>query len=317
MISIIIVTWNCKEEVMNCLRSLAELRNLPADLQTIVVDNGSEDGTRELLQASSSRFLDVGLEVTYNSKNVGLSSATQQAYHEARGDLILLCNPDITFNDNVRRLVAYGLSHPNEMITTEMVNRDGTLQRVIHRRFATVTRVFFDFSTIGTYLDEKFMNHLVRKNYTYQNEILPLVAAIEQPGASFLLFNRGSLDKVGVIFDLGFPVWWNDVDLARRAEKAGIQRTLLSDVKVEHGLGRSGSRKMPSGTQWYVFCRSMLLYARKWKMHPHILKLLFCADAILSVPLTAVVQSRTRGILGVVKKTIPRAAAQMSGVLGS
>ncbi len=317
MLSIIIVTWNCQEEVMNCLRSLSGLRDLPAGLQTLVVDNGSEDGTRESLQASSSILTDIGLEVTYNSRNVGLSSATQQAYRKARGNWILLCNPDITFNENLNRLVDYGFSHPDEMITAEMVNDNGTLQRVIHRRFATITRVFFDFSTVGTYLDEKFMNHLVRKNYSYQGEILPPVAAVEQPGASFLLFNRGLIERLGFIFDARLPVWWNDVDLARRAERAGIQRTLLSDAKVKHGLGRSGSRKMPSRTQWFVFCRSMLFYARRWKMHPHLLQLLFCADAILSVPLSAIVQGRTRGILGVLRKTIPRAAAQMSGVLGS
>ena len=64
MLSIIIVAWNCQEEVMNCLRSLAELKDLLPDLQTLVVDNGSEDGTRQSLEASSSRFTNIGLEVT-------------------------------------------------------------------------------------------------------------------------------------------------------------------------------------------------------------------------------------------------------------
>ena len=317
MLSIIIVAWNCQEEVMNCLRSLAELRDLPPDLQTLVVDNGSEDGTRQSLEASSSRFTNIGLEVTYNSRNVGLSSATQQAYRKAHGSWILLCNPDVTFNANLGQMVAYGISHPDEMITADMVNNDGTLQRVIHRRFATITRVFFDFATVGTYLDEKFMNHLVRRNYSYQNELLPSVAVIEQPGASFLLFNRGLIQKLGFIFDLALPVWWNDVDLARRAERAGIQRILLSEVRVKHGLGRSGSKKMPSGTQWRIFCRSMLFYARKWKMHPHLLQLMFCADAILTVPLSAIVQGRSHGIFKVLRRSIPRAAAQMSGILGA
>ena len=317
MLSIIIVTWNCRGEVENCLTSLAELKDLPADLETLVVDNASEDGTVGFLRDSSSSFADIGLDVTYNSRNVGLSAATEQANRKARGNLILLCNPDITFNENLRQLVAYGLSHPKEMVTVEMVNNDGTSQRVIHRRFPTVTRVFFDFGTVGTYLDQKFMNQLVRKNYSYQDEIFPPVAAIEQPGASFLLFNRSLIDQLGFIFDESLPVWWNDVDLARRAERAGIPRILLSDLNVRHGLGRSGSRKMPSMTQWYIFCRSMLFYARKWKMHPRLLQLLFCADAVFSVPLSVIVQGRSGGIFEVLRRSLPRAAAQVSGVLGA
>src|SRR5207245_5479258 len=105
MLSIIIVAWNCREEVMNCLRSLAELRDLPLDLQTLVVDNGSEDGTRQSLEASSSRFTNIGLEVTYNSRNVGLSSETKQAYQKANSSWILLCNLDLPLYDYLGQMV--------------------------------------------------------------------------------------------------------------------------------------------------------------------------------------------------------------------
>ena len=317
MLSIIIVTWNCQEEVMGCLKSLAELTESPLDIETLVVDNDSQDGTKEFLEASSPHFSGIGLQVMYNSKNLGLSNATQQAYQKAHGSWILLCNPDISFDSNFGQLVAYGYTHPNEIVVAEMINNDGTPQKVIHRKFPTITRIFFDFTLVGTYLDEKFMNHLVRKDYCYQNERLPPVAAIEQPGASFLLFNRIVIEKLGFIFDPSFPVWWNDVDLAMRAEEAGIRRILLSDVKVKHGLGGSGSRTMPSKTKRHVFCRSMILYARRWKMRPRLLQLLFCVDAILSVPLSTIIQRRTYGFFRALRRSIPHAAAQMSGVLGA
>src|SRR5438132_5006512 len=167
MLSIIIVTWNCQEQVMGCLKSLAELTQLPPDMEVLVVDNDSQDGTKEYLQTSSSGFTEIGLEVTYNSRNVGLSTATQQAYHKAHGSWILLCNPDIAFDKSLGQLIVYGFSHPNEIVTTAMVNNDGTPQKVIHRRFPTIARVFFDFALVGTYLDAKFMSHLVRKDYCY------------------------------------------------------------------------------------------------------------------------------------------------------
>jgi GT2 family glycosyltransferase len=317
LLTIIIVTWNCKEEINACLKSLHSLRASQLEFETILVDNGSDDGTRKFLQSKDSILDDIGLEVIFNGRNLGLSKATDQAYRKAKGDWILLCNPDIIFSPNVRSLFSYGISHPDEMVTVDMVSEDGTLQRVIHRRFPTLSRVFFDFALIGSYLDDKIMNRLVRKYYSYQTERFPPIAEIEQPGASFLFFSRRVVERLGYIFDTSLPVWWNDVDLAKRAERAGIRRILLSYVKVEHGLGRSGSNKMSSLTRWYVFCKSMMLYARSWKMHPRMLQILFCGDAIFSVPLFTLIQGRIHGIPMAIRISISRAAAQMKGVLSS
>jgi GT2 family glycosyltransferase len=316
VLTIIIVTWNCKEEISACLESLRELRETQLEFETIIVDNGSQDGTSQFLQSHASSFNEIGLKVTYNSRNTGLSSATEQAYRKAKGDWILLCNPDIAFSAAVSQLVSYGLSHPDAMITVDMVNDDGSTQRVIHRRFPTVSRAFFDFGIVGSYLDDKVMNHLVRKYYCYQTETFAPVAAIDQPGASLLFLSRAVVEKLGFIFDTSLPVWWNDVDLARRAEKAGIPRILLSYLKVTHGLGRSGSNKMSTETRFYVFFRSMMRYARTWKMHPQLLQMIFCADAIFGVPLYAVIQGRVHGFAKGLKRSILRAAAQTTGVLG-
>jgi len=261
MLSIIIVSWNSKEELMNCLKSLAQLAEISLEFEAIVVDNASEDGTVESIMGFMSDHRNITLRVIPNSRNVGLSKATDQAYREATGEWILLCNPDILFNRNVTVLLSYGHLHPNAMVTAEMVNENGKPQRVIHRRFPTVARVFFDFGSVGSYLDEKLMNHLVRKSYCYQDVEFAPVVALESPGASFLLLNRCLVDKLGSIFDPTFPVWWNDVDLARRAQAQGIERILLSNVKVKHGLGR-GSRGVSRPTRRYLFCRSMILYAR-------------------------------------------------------
>lgn len=317
MLTIIIVAWNCREEVVECLRSLARVGRFPLDFETIVVDNASEDGTASALQSMKVELSRLGFEVVLNTRNVGLSAATEQAFSLSKGEWILLCNPDIIFGTEARTLVSYGLSNPGEIVAPEMTDYDGKLQRVIHRRFPTVSRVFFDFAFVGSYLDEKLMHHLVRRNYAYQGETFPKIASIEQPGASFLLLSRSVVEKLGFIFDKRFPVWWNDVDLSRRAQAAGIQRTLLSEVKVRHGLGRSGSKRMPRSTQWHLFCRSMVSYALKWKMHPHLLRLLFSLDAIASVPVLVLVQSRFNGFRASFRSSISHAAAQLGGVLAA
>jgi len=313
MISIVIITWNSRDDVLRCLESISEYFDSSLEFETIVVDNGSRDGTGEALKEAQSLASKIGLKVMYNSENLGLSHATEQAYATAKGDWILLCNPDITFNSSIIKLFDYGLSHVDAMVTGEMVGADGLPQRVIHRRFPTVTRVFFGFGYAGAFIDRTVMKSIVGNNYTYQNEHFPEVVEIEQPGASLLFLSRMTIKKIGTIFDLRFPVWWNDVDLAKRAKLVGVRRVLLSEVKIEHGFGHS-TRQVPDNKRRHLFCTSMLLYARKWNMRPKTLQLLFLADAIIGVPLYILARVRTRGLKGV-KNAVEFAAAQSRGVI--
>ena len=294
------------------------MRALGSRFETIVVDNDSRDGTVAFLKDLESTNDDLHLSVIYNAQNVGLSTATQQAYERAIGDWILLCNPDIIFSASVGELLRIGSLYQNCIIATEMLNADGSLQKVIHRRFPNVSRVFFGFGFVGAYLDRKVMHRTVENQYTYQKEEFPSIVSIEQPGASFLLMSRLVVDKLGIIFDSKFPVWWNDVDLAMRAESANIKRIVVSSVKVRHGLAKGGSIQMDSPTRRYLFCRSMIMYAKKWKMHPQLLQLLFGIDAIAGVPLGIVVHQKRRGdILWGFRDSVRQALAQISGVVSA
>jgi len=316
LVTIIIVTWNCKEEIKTCLKSLQEQHDLFPEFETLVVDNASEDGTREYLRAGDPSFIGIGLRVMYNSSNVGLSLATEQAFRIAAGDWILLCNADITFNENVVRLFSYGYSHPDEIVTVEMVNEEGTPPTYVHS-FPTVTGVFFGFGLIGSFLDRKLLDRLLKKPTGHSYEDQSSIVSVDSPGASFLFFKRSIVDKLGRIFDTSLPVWWNDVDLAKRAQRAGVRRVLISDLKVKHGLGQGGSNRMPDTTKRRLFCRSMIIYAQKWKLHPRLLQSLFCADAILGVPIYAIARSRSGGFAEALRNSISHAAAQTSGILGS
>ena len=291
------------------------MQGLSFEFETLVVDNGSQDGTANFLIENRFAFDNIGLRLICNTENVGLSRATEQAYRESKGNWILLCNPDILFNPSVQRLYDFGIARGDSVVTAELVNEDGTPQRVIHRRFPTVGRVFFDFGYIGAYLDKKLMHSRVRMVYTYQNEVFPGRVSIESPGGSFLLLNRDIIAKLGFIFDPMLPIWWNDVDLAKRAEEAGIRRILMSDVKIRHSLARGGSRQMESVQRRYMFCRSMLLYSKKWRMRPSLVRLLFFADAIIGVSLLTMASHRkTKAFWRSFKIAMDHAAAQVSAV---
>lgn len=86
MISVLIVTYNVRELLIKCLKSLQQID----DIEIIVVDNASKDGTCELLRND---FNEVRL--ICNNSNVGFARAINQAASIASGDMLLLLNPDM------------------------------------------------------------------------------------------------------------------------------------------------------------------------------------------------------------------------------
>ena len=84
-VSVLLVSWNTREETRRCLESL---RRTAAGLsyEVVAVDNGSRDGSTEVLAAEDR------VQLIRNDHNVGFAAAVNQAYRAATGELILLLN---------------------------------------------------------------------------------------------------------------------------------------------------------------------------------------------------------------------------------
>ena len=88
MVSVTVVTWNSERYLRDCFAALAAQDY--RDLEVIVVDNASEDGTRALLKNA-----DPAWRVIYNDKNVGFAAGQNQAIRASRGNFVLCLNPDV------------------------------------------------------------------------------------------------------------------------------------------------------------------------------------------------------------------------------
>jgi GT2 family glycosyltransferase len=86
MISVVVVNWNRRELLRACLESLARQRG--ADFETIVVDNGSADGSADLAER------EFGARVIRNRENRGFCAANNQGIAAAQGEFIALLNND-------------------------------------------------------------------------------------------------------------------------------------------------------------------------------------------------------------------------------
>jgi GT2 family glycosyltransferase len=106
MVSVTIVTWNSAKYLEDCFAALA--RQDYREIEVIVVDNASEDGTREIL-----RRADHGWRVIYNTENVGFAAGQNQAIRASHGEWVLCLNPDVVLSpDFITRLVAAGDAYP-------------------------------------------------------------------------------------------------------------------------------------------------------------------------------------------------------------
>ena len=96
LLSIVVVNWNVRELLRDCLRSVIREMRLPTEAyELIVVDNASADGSVEMLRSG---FSDVILIASPD--NLGFARGCQVGYEAARGEFVLLLNPDTVILDS-------------------------------------------------------------------------------------------------------------------------------------------------------------------------------------------------------------------------
>ena len=106
LVSITIVTWNSAKYLEECFTALAQQDY--REIEVILVDNASGDGTREFFKRADPRW-----RVIYNDENVGFAAGQNQAIRASHGEWVLCLNPDVMLSpDFVSQLVAVGEAHP-------------------------------------------------------------------------------------------------------------------------------------------------------------------------------------------------------------
>ncbi len=139
MLSIIIVNWNVRDLLRECLQSIEAGRD-GLSLEIIVVDSASSDDSAAMIQ---SEFPSVRLIAC--TENVGFPRGNNIGLREARGDYLLLLNPDtVVLGDALEVLVSYLQANPDVgAVGPQLLNPDGSVQSS-RRRFPTAATGFFE-----------------------------------------------------------------------------------------------------------------------------------------------------------------------------
>lgn len=270
-LSVVIVNYNVKHYVEQCLQSLDRALN-GIEAEVWVVDNHSQDGSVDYIRQ---RFPWVHLVASHH--NNGFSRANNIAIRMSKGEYVLLLNPDTIVAENtLRNALEWMDAHPDAGSTgVRMINACGESALESRRGVPTPAVSFYKMSGLCSL----FPNHPRFGHYYMSGLSWDEPAQIEIVSGAFCLLRRQALDKAGLL-DEDFFMYGEDIDLSFRLLQSGFHNYYLP-CPILHYKGESTQKS--SFRYVHVFYEAMLIFFRK---HNHGLSLL------LTLPINAAIYAK-------------------------
>ena len=250
-LSIIIVNWNTRELLEKCLGSVAARQGRLA-VQTIVVDNNSADGSREMV---ARQFPEVRL--INSGGNIGFGRGCNLGVQQAAAPLVLFLNPDTEIRgDALEKMAGFMEANPsvgalNCKIREPSGSAFGPGLQWFPSPFTELARLFL----------------VSRETQGRLSGLLPyhdpeVSGFVKKLFGGCLLVRESVLARVGT-FDERFFMYCEDVDLSRRITAAGWKLYYLSEAEIIH-LGGGASSRAPGRFSVLMMCESFSKLMRKY-----------------------------------------------------
>jgi GT2 family glycosyltransferase len=234
-LSIIIVNYNSGEFLSSCLASLREFIALSNDKEVFVVDNNSNDGSPSKVTRDFP-----WVKLIINHTNLGFAKANNQALRLAKGEYVLLLNPDTEVPADTLPKVLEFMEKREEIaaLTCRVELGDGSLDPACHRGFPTPWASFCYF----TGLEKLFPKSRLFGKYHMTWCDLEKPHEIDSPSGCFFLIRRKILEEVGFL-DEDYFLYGEDMDLAFRIKEKGFKIFFYPEAKIIHYKGISSGVK--------------------------------------------------------------------------
>lgn len=247
-ISIVIVNWNTREALRECLARIPQAAG-GMGYEVIVVDNDSSDGSSEMVGREFAWATCIRL-----ARNVGFACGANVGIRCSHGPYVLLLNPDVRpAPGSIADLVRYLQDHKGEIhvVGGTLVGSDGRSHRE-------------DYDVPFPTIPSAVLQHTGWSRLATRFDIDPLAlcdCSVRQVAGACLLAGRDVLEAVGR-FDEDFFIWFEDVDWCYRALKKGLRLAVCPTAVFVHEGGTS-FRTVPYWTRRKWFHRNLLRYFRK------------------------------------------------------
>jgi hypothetical protein len=272
-LSIIIVNWNTRDLLAQCLQSVYDTTS-NLDFEVVVVDNASTDGSQEMVRQE---FPDVRLIA--NTENLGFAKANNQAIRRSRGRYVLLLNSDAFVRENtIEHMVAFMDGHPEAgMAGCKLLYEDGRLQPSC----STFPTLFTEFC-IATGLDKLFPKSPLFGKYRMTYWDFDDVREVDVILGAFMLVCATAIGEVGLM-DEGYFMYSEEVDWCYQFKEKGWKIFFYPHVEALHLWG--GSIRQIRIEMLIQMYRSRIAFFRKYygRQSANLLKLIVGFGCLLRI----------------------------------
>ncbi|MFC1781154.1 glycosyltransferase family 2 protein [Planctomycetota bacterium] len=252
-ISIIIVNWNTKQLLRDCLKSVFE-QTSNLDYEVIVVDNASSDNSADMLRSEFPQ-----IHLLENSKNRGFAAANNQGIAIAKGRYILLLNSDTIVLDNaISKTVSFADAHPKAAVVgCRVLSSDRKIQ----------SSCFMFPSILNLCLYSTYLYKLFPKNKFFGRELSTwwdknTIREADFVSGCFMLVRNATISEIGVL-DERFFMYFEETDWCYRFRQADWKVLFTPEAEIIHFGG--GSAKQVAVKMTLLLRGSMLLFFKKHK----------------------------------------------------
>jgi len=285
-VSVIVVNWNTRDLLAQCLRSVYDTMG-DLDFEVIVVDNGSTDGSVEMVRRDFAQ-----VQIIANAENVGFVRANNQAVERCRGRYILLLNSDTkVLPGSLAQTVQFMDAHPNAGLAgVQLLNPDGTFQ-ASYTPFPTLWREFLILSGSGRLLIRPTFPSFGPQTEKGAQKIKGYVEG------AYLMARREAVDQIGGLDERIF-MYAEEVDWCHRFHRAGWEVWYLPQAPIIHYGGQS-SKQRQSRMEAELYCSRVYFFRKHYGQAAALcLRILIYAMTLTKMLVHGVLRFLTQGRRG-------------------
>lgn len=233
-LSIIIVSYNTREILKQCLDSLVAA-SIRIPYEVIVIDNASSDGSAQMVKDNFKKII-----VIENKENVGFSKANNIGIKKSKGDYVLFLNSDTkVFKDTIEVITTFMDENQKAgAATCEVKLLNGAIDDASHRGFPTPWNSLAHFSGISKLLGKTKLFG----GYTLSWMDLSQIHEIDACAGAFMMVRRQAGDEIGW-WDEDYFWYGDDLDFCYRLKQKGWSVYYVPTVSILHYKGVSGGLK--------------------------------------------------------------------------
>ncbi|MFC1852105.1 glycosyltransferase family 2 protein [candidate division CSSED10-310 bacterium] len=249
-LSLVIITWNQCARLEHCLHSIFSSDNSQQDIEVIIIDNNSADGTLSMLDQFSSL-----LTLIKNDTNRGVAPARNQGIALAAGKYIMMLDDDTEVKPLCfQKIIAF--MDRNEdcwCLGTKTLKPDQTIE-LNARTFYDIPTIIARRTPLGKLMKDTVNRHLMCDWDHNSAREVDWVA-----GASFVM-RAEAIEKIGVL-DEKYFFGFEDVDWCYRIRLARKKVYYLHDAKIVHHV-QGSSRRLFSKKAFYHLLSAIRFYRK-------------------------------------------------------